>query len=154
METDCWSYDGIIYTLYMHRNTNQHIVMSPCLSYHHINKCLFKQKLVFMLWNYHSVMIVWSFILISPRGGSFLCSLTQLIRDSPQAVWGKMLGQSVILSPWALKCSALSRSPRTLASTVSDPLNCTWCTCKRVIKSGIPCVVLNQNDSHKVLYMA
>lgn len=70
---------------------------------------------------YYSVLIDCSFILFFSRGGSSLCSLTRLIRDSPQAAWRKMPGRSATLSPWALKCSAPSHSPRTLASTVSGP---------------------------------
>ena len=49
-------------------------------------------------------------------------SSTRPIRDLPQEVLRRMHGPSVTLSLRALKCSALSRSPRTLASTVSDLL--------------------------------
>lgn len=95
MEADCGSYDGIIQT---HAGT-----LFSCLMFR-------TARLLF--------------ILIVSRGGSCLCSSTPPIRDSPQAVWKKMPGQSDTLSPWASKCSAPSPSPKTSASTVSDALSC------------------------------
>lgn len=70
-----------------------------------------------------SHLLLLFFFLFFSRGGTCLCSLTQLTRVSPLAVWRKMPGPSVTLSQRALSCLWLSLSPKTSAFTVSmhDP---------------------------------
>ncbi|KAF6731546.1 Aspartate aminotransferase, cytoplasmic [Oryzias melastigma] len=58
-------------------------------------------------------------ILLVSRGGSCFRSLTRPIRDSPQGTWRRTHGPSATSSPKASRCSALSHSPRTLASIMS-----------------------------------
>lgn len=128
MEADCWSYDGIKW-IHTHKHKPAHCH----------NSCLFKEDVILNAV-YHCVLIGLSPPLFCSRGESCLCFLTRPIRVLPQAVWRKMPGRSVTLSPWALRCSAPSHFLKTLAFTVSHP---TGCLDVPYIGENVPFVVLS-----------
>lgn len=90
------------------------LLWPPQMSSHRQNVCVHNESYLFL------------FLLFFGREGSCLCSLTQLIKDSLRAAWIKMPGPFGFSCRWALKCSAPSHSPRTLASIVCNTWACSY----------------------------